>query len=114
MKYVFGVMIFEDGKKYVGRFEEDRIIDKDNQLSLEEVKKLMKDNELNKINNQKIIEENKDKINNINDIYKIVQMKNANQDLNQSKLSIKKKDTKKGGNLKMLYLNQAMQLIVKK
>ena len=114
MKYVFGVMIFEDGKKYVGRFEEDRIIDKDNQLSLEEVKKLMKDNELNKINNQKIIEENKDKINNINDIYKIVQMKNANQVLNQSKLSIKKKDTKKGGNLKMLYLNQAMQLIVKK
>ena len=96
MKHGFGVMIFEDGKKYVGRFEEDRIIDKDNQLNFEEVKKLMKDYELNKINNQKIMEENKDKINNINDIYKIVQMKNASKDLNESNISIKKKETKKG------------------
>ena len=95
MKHGFGVMIFEDGKKYVGRFEEDRIVDKDSQLNFEEVKKLMKEYELNKVNNQKVMEENKDKINNINDIYKIVQMKNANQELNQSNQSIKKKETKK-------------------
>ena len=96
MKHGFGVMIFEDGKKYLGRFEEDRIIDKDNQLSFEEVKKLMKEYELNKINNLNKVEEKKEKINNINNIYQIIQMKKTpSQDLNQSSISIKKKELKK-------------------
>ncbi len=96
MKHGFGVMIFEDGKKYVGRFEEDRIIDRDNQLGFEEVKKLMKEYELNKINNLNNYEENKEKVNNINNIYQIIQKKNAsNQDLNISNISNKKKDIKK-------------------
>ena len=96
MKHGFGVMIFEDGKKYVGRFDEDRIVDRDNQLTFDEVKKLMKEYKLNKINNLNNIEENKEKINNINNIYQIIQMKNnTNQDLNQTNLTIKKKDIKR-------------------
>ena len=96
MKHGFGVMIFEDGKKYIGRFDEDRIVDKDNQLSIEEVKKLMKEYELNKINNINNLNENKEKINNINNIYQILQTKkNSNQDLSQSNISSIKKDMKK-------------------
>ena len=55
MKHGFGIMISEDGKKYMGRFEEDRILDKDNQLDFNEVKKKMKEFELNKINNFKFL-----------------------------------------------------------
>ena len=96
MKHGFGVMVSEDGKKYIGRFEEDRILDKDNQLNLDEVKKLMKQYELDKINNLKNNEENKEKVNNINNIYQIIQnKKNPSQDLNQSNISNKKKDQKK-------------------
>ena len=98
MKHGFGIMISEDGKKYLGRFEEDRILDKDNQLNFEEVKKKMKEFDLNKINNLKNIEENKDKTNNINNVYQILQSKkttNANQDLNQTNFSLKKRDMRK-------------------
>ena len=96
MKHGFGVMVSEDGKKYIGRFEEDRILDRDNQLNLDEVKKLMKQYELDKINNLKNNEENKEKVNNINNIYQIIQnKKNPSQDLNQSNISNKKKDQKK-------------------
>ena len=77
MKHGFGIMKYEDGKKYIGRFEEDRILDKDNQLSLEMVSKLLDEYNLNKINGIK--EETKidtmNKANNINNIYQIVQMK---------------------------------------
>ena len=82
MKHGFGIMKFEDGKKYIGRFEEDRIIDKDNQLTFEMVRNLLEEynlNKINKINEIKEIkeEENADnnKVNNINNIYSIVQMK---------------------------------------
>ena len=40
LKNGFGIMIYEDGKKYIGRFEEDRLVDKDNELSEEMVEKL--------------------------------------------------------------------------
>ena len=98
MKHGFGVMISEDGKKYMGRFEEDRILDKDNQLNFSEIKKKIKEFELNKINNLKNIEENKEKANNINNVYQILQSKkstNTNLDLNQTNFSIKKKEIKK-------------------
>ena len=82
MKHGFGIMKFEDGKKYIGRFEEDRIIDRDNQLTFEMVRNLLEEynsNKMNKINEIKEIkeEENADnnKVNNINNIYSIVQMK---------------------------------------
>ena len=98
MKHGFGIMISEDGKKYMGRFEEDRILDKDNQLDFNEVKKKMKEFELNKINNLKNINEIKDKSNNINNVYQILQSKkgtSTNQDLNQTNFSYRKKDIKK-------------------
>ena len=94
MKHGFGIMTFEDGKKYIGRFEEDRIMDRDNQLNFEQVKKLLKEYQMNKINNLKNLEENKEKVNNINNIYQIIQQKknpSTNQDLNQSNISITKK-----------------------
>ena len=40
LKTGFGIMIYEDGKKYIGRFEEDRLLDKNNELSEEKVDKL--------------------------------------------------------------------------
>ena len=96
MKHGFGVMISEDGKKYIGRFEEDRILDKDNQLNSEEVKKKLKEYKLNKINNLKFYEENKEKVNGVNNIYQIIQQKkNTNQELNQSTVSSKKRDQQK-------------------
>ena len=96
MKHGFGVMISEDGKKYIGRFEEDRILDKDNQLNPDEIKKKLKEYKLNKINNLKNFEENKEKVNGVNNIYQIIQQKkNTNQDLNQSTVSSKKKDQQK-------------------
>ena len=81
MKHGFGIMKFEDGKKYIGRFEEDRILDKDNQLNFEMVRNLLEDYKLNKFNEIKEIKEedvndSKNKVNNINNIYQIVQMKN--------------------------------------
>ena len=35
LKTGFGIMIYEDGKRYIGRFEEDRLVDKDNELTEE-------------------------------------------------------------------------------
>ena len=40
LKTGFGIMTYEDGKKYIGRFEEDRLVDKNNELSEEKVEKL--------------------------------------------------------------------------
>ena len=40
LKTGFGIMTYEDGKKYIGRFDEDRLVDKNNELSLEKVDKL--------------------------------------------------------------------------
>ena len=40
LKTGFGIMIYEDGKKYIGRFEEDRLLDKNNELSEEKVEQL--------------------------------------------------------------------------
>ena len=99
MKHGFGIMKFEDGKSYIGRFEEDRILDIDNQLSPEMVSKLLEEYKLNKINEIKEEEyngEEKNKVNSINNIYQIVQMKKSNEksDINsgraQGKNEIKK------------------------
>ena len=96
MKHGFGVMISEDGKRYIGRFEEDRILDKDNQLKPDDIKKKLKEYKLNKINNLKNFEEKKEKVNGVNNIYQIIQQKkNTNNDLNQSTVSSKKKDQQK-------------------
>ncbi len=109
MKHGFGIMIFEDGKRYIGRFEEDRILDRDNQLNFEKVKKLMKEYQLNKINN---LEEHKEKSNSINNIYQIIQMKkNSNQDLNQSNISIKKKEVKKLNSINLNKLNSKSNIV---
>ena len=91
MKHGFGIMKFEDGKKYIGRFEEDRIIDKDNQLTFEMVRNLLEDynsNTMNKIN--EIKEENADynKVNNINNIYSIVQMKKNKEKLDANSAGV--------------------------
>ena len=97
MKHGFGIMRFEDGKKYIGRFEEDRILDKENQLSSEMVDKLLEEYKLNKskVKKEELNEgENKiNNINNINNIYQIVQMKNNEK--NEINNSPKKKETKK-------------------
>ena len=100
MKHGFGIMKFEDGKKYIGRFEEDRIIDKDEQLTFEMVRNLLKEYNLNKIN--EIKEENNDnddnnKVNNINNIYQIVQMKKnkEKEEVNNISVSPMRNNTKK-------------------
>jgi len=77
MKHGFGVMKFEDGKKYIGRFEEDRILDKENQLSFEMVDNLLE--EYKTKGNKEELNEKANKTNygnNINNIYQIIQMKN--------------------------------------
>ena len=97
MKHGFGIMKFEDGKKYIGRFEEDRILDDDNQLSPEMVTKLLEEYKLNKINEIKEEEKQKNKVNNINNIYQIVQMKKSNEksEINSGRISPGKIDMKK-------------------
>ena len=40
LKHGFGIMIYEDGRKYIGRFEEDRLLDENNQLDFITVNKL--------------------------------------------------------------------------
>lgn len=40
LKTGFGIMTYEDGKRYIGRFDEDRLLDKNNELSEEKVDKL--------------------------------------------------------------------------
>ena len=77
MKHGFGIMKFEDGKTYIGRFEEDRILDKENQINAEMINKLNSDYKLNKINEIKEEGNNepKNKVNNINNIYQIIQQK---------------------------------------
>ena len=103
MKHGFGIMKFEDGKNYIGRFEEDRMLDIDNQLNFEMVNKLLEEYNMNKINNIKEINEEgnnelKNKINNINNIYQIVQMKKnieKNEANNAKSISPKKRDNKK-------------------
>ena len=61
-------MIYEDGKKYIGRFEEDRLVDKDNELSEELVDALYEKFNKNKEKKSKeikpIINNNNDKTNN--------------------------------------------------
>ena len=49
-------MLYEDGKKYIGRFDEDRLVDKYNELNEDMAIKLYEDY---LINNQNI-KENKD------------------------------------------------------
>ena len=100
MKHGFGIMKFEDGNKYIGRFEEDRILDKDNQLSLEMVNKLLEEYKLNKINEIKEIkeenlDESKNKVNSINNIYQIVKKNNEKSEVNSVSPSQKKNDIKK-------------------
>ena len=107
MKHGFGIMKFEDGKKYIGRFEEDRILDKDNQLTFEAVTKLLEEYKLNKINEIKEVDkdESKNKTNNINNIYQIVQMKKNNEksEANNNNIASNKKNAKK---LKSLSTNK--------
>ena len=40
LKTGFGIMVYEDGKSYIGRFDEDRLVDKNNELTEEKVNKL--------------------------------------------------------------------------
>ena len=63
LKTGFGIMIYEDGKRYIGRFEEDRLVDKDNELTEELVDTLYE--EFNK-NKEKKSKEIKPIINNNN------------------------------------------------
>ena len=96
MKHGFGIMKFEDGKKYIGRFEEDRILDKENQLSSEMVDKLLEEYKLNKMKVKKEELNRENKTNNINNIYQIVQMKNNEKnETNNNNNSPKKRDNKK-------------------
>ncbi len=44
LKNGFGVMTYEDGNKYIGRFEDDRLIDKNNQLTEEQIIKINEEN----------------------------------------------------------------------
>ena len=50
----FGIFTFLDGTRYIGRFEKDRLIDKDNQLTLEQIEELSKPKEdINSSQNEK-------------------------------------------------------------
>ena len=40
LKTGFGIMTYEDGTQYIGRFDEDRLVDKNNELTEEKVSKL--------------------------------------------------------------------------
>jgi len=97
MKHGFGVMKFEDGKKYIGRFEEDRILDKENQLSFEKVDNLLE--EYKTKGNKEELNEKANKTNyanNINNIYQIIQMKNNEKnETNYNFNSPKKRENKK-------------------
>jgi hypothetical protein len=93
MKHGFGIMKFEDGKKYIGRFEEDRILDKENQLSSEMVDKLLDEYKLNKTKVKKEeLNEGENKTNNINNIYQIVQMKNNEKNETNNNINSPKKE----------------------
>ena len=113
MKHGFGIMKFEDGKNYVGRFEEDRILDQDNQLTFEMVRNLLEEYRLNKINEIKEIKEediyeDKNKVNSINNIYQIVQMKKNNEksEVNSGGASLRKTGMKKLKSIKSISTNK--------
>ena len=87
MKHGFGVMTFEDGKNYVGRFVEDRIVDKEMQLTAKMVSKLLEDYYKNKNNDEKNCNDVKGKVNDIYqspDLKKILGKNNSNKSINKN------------------------------
>ena len=87
LKTGFGIMIYEDGKKYIGRFEEDRLIDKDNELTEEQVDMLLE--EFNKSKDKKSKE-----------IKPVINNNNGNDKNNNDRKSIRLNSIKMGGGSK--------------
>ena len=88
----FGVFTFQDGRQYIGRFEKDRMIDKENQLTEEQIDELMK---------KKKEEES----------MSILSEKNKKSEANTSNSNISVKSRKKSIILKNTTQNKIMEII---